>query len=222
MGHGMTAVIFDLDGTLLDSAPDLHAAALAMLDEAGLPPVTYAQTRNFIGNGVPKLVERLIGAAGGDSDRQTDLLGRFTYHYALDPVSRTQFYPGVPEALDALAAAGYLMAICTNKPEVPARAVAEHFGLTARMGAIVGGDTLAVRKPDPAPLHHAIRALGRNEVLYVGDSETDADTARAAEVPFALFTEGYRKTPTDGIFHDHRFDRFVELPGIAKTVFSAN
>lgn len=212
----MPAVIFDLDGTLVDSAPDLHAAALAMLDEAGLPPVTFEQTRSFIGNGAPKLVERLIDATGGAAARQESLLARFLHHYGADPVSRTRLYPGVDAALDRLAAVGYRLAICTNKPEAPARAIAEHFGLAARMDAIIGGDSLPVKKPDPAPLHAALAATRAQGALYVGDSETDSATARAAGLPFALFTEGYRKAPVAEIAHDQAFDRFEALPALAQ------
>lgn len=213
----MKAVVFDLDGTLLDSAPDLHAAALAMLAEAGLPPVTFEQTRSFIGDGAPKLVERVIQAAGGPTDRQSHFVSRYLHHYALDPVGRTIPYAGVEAALDALAAAGFVMAICTNKPEAPARLMVEHFGLKHHMSAFVGGDTLPQKKPDPAPLLRAVSEIGGNPVLYVGDSEIDSATAQAARIPFALFTEGYRKSPVAEIAHDRSFSDFADLPGIANS-----
>ena len=215
----MKAVIFDLDGTLLDSAPDLHAAGLAMLAEAGLPPVTFAQTRSFIGEGAPKLVERLIDASGGDRGQLDHFVGRYLHHYAADPVGRTTPYPGVFETLETLSAAGHVFAICTNKPEAPAHVMLDHFGLTGAMAAIVGGDTLAVKKPNPEPLLTAIAGtgavLGRDRILYVGDSETDSATAMAAGVPFALFTEGYRKGPVAQIAHQAAFSDFAELPAIA-------
>ncbi len=210
---GVRAVVFDLDGTLVDSAPDLHAAALATLAEAGLPPITQAQTRSFIGNGVPKFVERMMAAHGlaPDPDRHAALVAAFLRHYAREPALRTTLYPGVAAALDRIEASGAVMGLCTNKPEGPARDVLAALDLAGRFPVVVGGDTLAVKKPDPAPLRHVIDALGARDVLYVGDSEVDAQTAVAAGVPFALYTQGYRKSPVAEIAHDIAFDHFDAL-----------
>ena len=210
---GVRAVVFDLDGTLVDSAPDLHAAALATLAEAGLPPITSAQTRAFIGNGVPKFVDRMMDAHGlaPNPDRHAALVAAFLRHYAREPARLTTLYPGVTAALDRIEASGAVLGLCTNKPEGPARDVLAAFGLSGRMRVVVGGDTLAVKKPDPAPLRHVIDALGARDVLYVGDSEVDAQTAVAAGVPFALYTQGYRKSPVAEIAHDMAFDHFDAL-----------
>jgi phosphoglycolate phosphatase len=118
-------------------------------------------------------------------------------------------------ALDALAAGGWRIGICTNKPERPTAALLRHFGLGPRFAAVIGGDTLSVRKPDPAPLAAAIAALGGLPSVFVGDSETDSETARRAGVPLALYTEGYRKTPLGALHHDAAFSDFAELPEIA-------
>lgn len=214
----MSAVVFDLDGTLIDSAPDLHAAGTRMLAEFGRDPVTLAQTRSFIGNGVAKLVERLMHAAGldhHDPHAHADCVAAFMRHYEAAPAERTRLYPCVVEALDRLEDAGWHMGICTNKPFAPAQSILRSFGLLDRMLVVVGGDTLAVQKPDPAPLQHAFLALPDGPRLYVGDSEVDAETARAAGIRFALFSGGYRKTPVERIPHDHLFGDFAALPRLA-------
>lgn len=209
-------VIFDLDGTLIDSAADIHAASQKLTEEFGLPPVTLEQTRGFIGNGARVYVERLERAsAGANEPARTDRLhARFLEHYARAH-ELTHPYPGVAEALAGLRAGGWRMAICTNKPMVPTRAVLAHLGWSEWFEAVIGGDSLPVTKPDPAPLRAAIAALDAGPAVYVGDSEVDAATARAASVPFAFFTGGYHKSPLAEIPHERAFDDWSELPGIA-------
>ncbi|MEM1130508.1 MAG: phosphoglycolate phosphatase [Pseudomonadota bacterium] len=211
----MTAIVFDLDGTLIDSAPDLHAAGLKMLEAAGLPSVTLNQTRSFIGNGLPKLVERLARAAGEepDANRTAELLASFRGFYDAEPALRTTVYPGASEALRSLAEAGCGLGICTNKPEAPARAILEVFGLADIFSVVVGGDTLPVKKPNPAPLELAYQQLEPAYRIFVGDSEVDAETAARAEVAFVLFTHGYRKSPVAEIHHDRAFSQHSELFG---------
>lgn len=208
------AVVFDLDGTLIDSAPDIHAAVVRMLEDFGHPPLTVAVVQGFIGNGAPKLVERVMAAVGAGAEDHGVWFARFLHHYEADPATLTRPYPGVPEALAALADAGHVMGLCTNKPESPARAILAHFGLDRHFAAVVGGDTIGVTKPDPRPLAHLMAALPAGPRLYVGDSEVDAETARAAAVPFALFTEGYRKSPVAALSHDVAFSRFDALPAL--------
>lgn len=209
-------VIFDLDGTLIDSAADIHAAGNALLAEEGLPEVTFEQSRSFIGNGAKIYVERLEHAVtgGNDAPRTIRMQARFLSHYEAAH-EFTRPYPGVAEALADLRARGWRLAICTNKPMVPTRAVLGHLGWSEWFAAVIGGDSLPVHKPDPAPLHAAVAALGAGPAVYVGDSEVDAATAVAAAMPFALFTGGYRKAPLAEIPHDRAFDDWSELPGIA-------
>lgn len=209
-------IVFDLDGTLIDSAPDIHAAGNATLAAEGLAPVSLAQARSFIGNGARVFVERLERAVAGanDPDRTLRMHRRFVEVYETAH-SLTRPYPGVAAALEALRAQGWRLAICTNKPAVPTQRVLAHFGWTALFEVVIGGDTLPVIKPDPAPLYAAIAGLGGGAVVFVGDSEVDADTARAAAVPFALHTPGYRRGPVAAMAPDATFDDWAALPGLA-------
>lgn len=209
----MAAILFDLDGTLVDSAPDIHAAVNRLLQAEGEEALPFATVKRFIGNGVPTLIDRVMVARGREGDAvRARWLARFMADYEAASTDLTQPYPGVAEALAGLAAMGHGLGICTNKPERPARHVLAAFGLDGFFPVVVGGDSLPVRKPDPAPLRAAAAALGAGPVIFVGDSEVDAETAAAAGVPFLLFTEGYRKTPVETIAHRARFDGFATLP----------
>ena len=208
--------VFDLDGTLIDSAPDIHAAGCAVLASEGLPPVSVAQSRSFIGNGARVYVERLERAAAGDTDpaRTERMRQRFAREYEVAH-ALTRIYPGVEQALDLLKSRGWRLGLCTNKPIAPTRSVLAHFGWASMFDIVLGGDSLPVFKPDPAPLQAVLDGLGAGPAVYVGDSEVDAATAKAAGIPFALFTEGYRKTPVDQIPHQQAFDDWAHLPTIA-------
>lgn len=202
-------LVFDLDGTLIDSAPQIHAAANIVFGNKGFPPLSQETVRGFVGNGLGVLVSRSMAHLGIEPDAalQCDLMQNFAsiYEQAFD---LTTLYPGVSTVLATLSEAGHRLAICTNKPLGATRAVLRHFDLSPLFPVVIGGDSLPQRKPDPAPLHAALKALGPGKALFIGDSEVDAETARAAEVPLALYSGGYRKAAAEAlgariIFHDH-------------------
>jgi phosphoglycolate phosphatase len=213
-------IVFDLDGTLIDSAPDIHAIANRVLSEEGAAPLGLEEAKSFVGNGAPVFIERMRAARGLAEARQDALLARFVglYDRAHD---LTRPYPGVIAALDALREAGHRLGICTNKPVAPARSVLAHLEFDPYFEIVLGGDSLPTRKPDPAPLMACFEALGTGACLYVGDSEVDADTALRAGIPFLLFTEGYRKAPVAALPHRARFDAFDTLPGLVADCLSA-
>lgn len=216
-------VVFDLDGTLIDSAPDIHACVNAVLRLHQVAPLTLDQVRGFVGGGVDLLWRRVIGATAQPPEAHHDLVASFMtrYHHA---TALTRLYPDVPEALGMLADRGYPLGLCTNKPLGPTRAVLDHFGIAHLFQQVIGGDSLPQRKPDPAPLLAVFRGLGADprqpRGVYVGDSEFDAECARNAAVPFLLFTRGYRKTAVEDLPHHAAFDDFARLPLLVEAVGS--
>ena len=213
----MSAIVFDLDGTLIDSAPDLRAAANAMLADERLEPLDLVTITSFIGNGLPHLVRRVMEFRGLDMTRHDALTDTVLNHYAAAKGAYTTLYPNVKQVLTGLRADGHVLGLCTNKPIAPTRDVLEQLDLAGLFETVIAGDSLPQRKPHPAPLLAAFKALGSSG-LYVGDSEVDAETAQRGEVPFALFTEGYRKTPVSGMAHRWSFSDFAALPTIVASL----
>lgn len=204
MSLAYDAVVFDLDGTLVDSAPALQKISARFFDELGAEALSLEETRAFIGHGSERFVRCALEARGlADPDRFEQRFAQFTALYAAAPGTDNPFYPGVAEALDALAKAGIALGLCTNKPGRPTDNVLKAHALEEHFGVVVTADTLASRKPDPEPLLHAVRALGSTprRALYVGDSEVDAQTAASAGVDFALFANGYREAPIADLTH---------------------
>lgn len=208
----MAALVFDLDGTLIDSAPDIRAAVNRMLEDEGRAPLDLPTVISFIGNGLPRLVARAMQARDCPPEDHDRLTRATLAYYQAAPATLSRPYPGIHAALEALRSAGHRLGICTNKPEAPARAILADFDMAALFDVVVGGDTLAVRKPDPAPLIHAVEAMSGPPV-FVGDSEIDAETAARARIPFVLFTEGYRKVPVDTLPHAALYSAASDLPG---------
>ena len=212
----MTAVIFDLDGTLVDSAPDLRAAANAMLHEAGLPALDLETVTGFIGNGIAKLVERCFAHHGALPRDLRASVARFQRLYEAEGHRRTTLAPGAEAALRELAAKGVMLGLCTNKDTAPALAILRKLGVAGLFRAVIGGDGSLPKKPDPAPLLHCMARCGAaaENAVFVGDSETDAETAAAAGLRFLFYSEGYGGTGRGSLSPEAAFDRFLLLPGL--------
>jgi phosphoglycolate phosphatase len=211
----MARVIFDLDGTLIDSAPTIAAAANALVAELGREVLPMETVLGFVGHGMERLVTRMLAATGGvPAEGVAPHLARYRFLYEADPLTGTRVYDGVHAALDALAVAGHGLGVCTQKPVAPSRDILRGFGLMPPVTALTGGDSIAVLKPDPAMLAHTAQQLAGGPVIFVGDSETDAATAANAGVPFVLHLPGYRHGPLDEIARAAEFEDFADLPGI--------
>jgi phosphoglycolate phosphatase len=212
----MARLVFDLDGTLAHTAPTMTAAANALLAELGRPPVPEAMVLGFVGQGMRRLVERLLEATGGVPGGAAEPhLATYRRRYEADPLAGAVAYPGVAAALDALAAAGHGLAVCTQKPDAPARAILRGLGLSPPVTGFAGGDSLpGVLKPDPRLFAHAAGQLAPGPAIMIGDSETDAATARAAGAPFLLHTRGYNHRAPDTLGAAGTFDDFAALPGL--------
>ena len=175
------AVVFDLDGTLVDSAPDLQTAINRLLAEDGRRPLELDEVIGMIGDGATKLVERAYAATGGAGRDPADLTGRFLAHYEGNAAVRTRPFPGVPETLAELGRRGMALGVCTNKPEAATREVLRDLDLARWFGAVVGGDSLpGVRKPDAAPLLAVLEQLNAAPAaaVMVGDNAERVDTHR--------------------------------------------
>lgn len=196
MTSAIRAVLFDLDGTLLDTAPDLAAAANRMLAEIGRPALPEAQVRDYIGKGVANLVARSLEATGGADERQgAEAMAVFERHYLAGIADRSVPYEGVETGLAALAKAGIAMGCVTNKAARFTEPLLERTGLRSYFEVVVSGDTVARKKPHPDPVLHAAAALGvaPAETLFVGDSLNDVQSARAAGCPVVVLPYGYRE-----------------------------
>ncbi|MBW4709002.1 HAD-IA family hydrolase [Roseobacter sp. YSTF-M11] len=205
-------IVFDLDGTLIDSAPEIQGIANALLAQDNIAPLSLAETRSFIGNGIDVFIRRMRDLRDIPPDRQEDLTEAFVAKYATS-FDQTRLYPGVEDSLQKLRE-HHALGICTNKLIGPCHAVLDHLHIKRFFDTVWGGDSLPTRKPDPAMLKAAFEDLDGEKLIYVGDSEIDAETARRAQVPFLLFTGGYRKSPVDQITNDGTFDHHSELPAL--------
>jgi phosphoglycolate phosphatase len=209
-------IVFDLDGTLVDTAPDLIDTLNGLLQREGVAPVPFAEARRFIGGGARLLIERGLAAKGhanpvAEAER---LYASYVAAYETRIAELSRPFPGLEGALDALAGQGFRLAVCTNKLERLSVKLLEALDLSHRFAAICGQDTFGVPKPDPRMLRATVEAAGGrlHSALMVGDSGTDIATARAARVPVIAVDFGYTDTPVAQLGPDLVISHFDQLP----------
>ena len=209
-------ILFDLDGTLIDSVPDLRSSVNVLLGEDGHPPLTLDQVRSMIGNGVRKLVERAYAASGvtleGEAlDAATD---RMMAVYGGRLTAETTLMPGAAEIISAYHKARVKLGVVTNKPEAASRTILDHFGLGAMIDVVVGGDTGPARKPAPDMLIYALEQVGftAGRALLVGDSPADIGAAKAARMASVAVRGGYTNVPVEELGADIVIDSLHGLP----------
>ena len=218
-------VVFDLDGTLVDTAPDLRGALNTVLVEQGVPPVPLEETLHLVGHGALAMIRGGIARSRDPEDFDAArLFDRFLDVYRSRLTRESRPYPGVPETLRELAGRGHPLAVCTNKTEDLARRLLAGLGLDWFGEAVVGADTFAWRKPDPRALEAAVaRAGGAPErSALIGDSRTDVETARNAGVPSILVGYGYRSEPIEALEADFVVHEFKEIEGIIQNISSSS
>ena len=217
----MHTLIMDLDGTLIDSVPDVCASLNRALHSEGISPLRPEQVSKLVGHDAWYMIEQAVHVGGGDRvidiDAMRDL---FLREYSAHPVENTVIYPGVLEVLDTFKSQEALLGICTNKPEKTTYPVLDALGLDGYFPAIVCGDTLPYSKPDSRHVHKVIEMLGADaaSAVFVGDSETDIAAARNAELPIVLVSYGYTLSPPEELGADILIDHFSDLPEALSTL----
>ncbi len=212
----MMTIVFDLDGTLIDTAPDLVDTLNIILSEQGLNPVGFAAARNMIGGGARVMIERALAEQGrhcapSELDR---LYGAFIEHYRAHIADRSRPFPQLVSTLEWLTAAGYRLAVCTNKLEGLSIKLLQELALAQHFAAICGQDTFGVHKPDPEILRRTVLRAGGEpqKAIMIGDSWTDVQTARAATVPVIAVDFGYSDVPIATLRPDRIISSFSALP----------
>lgn len=216
-------VVFDLDGTLADTAHDLVATLNVILATEEVPPLPLAKARDLIGAGARPLIQRGFEAAGVSlpEPKLEALYGVFLDYYHHHIADHSQLFPGVVEALDALSGQGLTLAVCTNKLEAHALELLKMLGVLGRFAFVAGKDTFGVSKPDPRHLLETIERAGGDpaRAVMVGDSKTDVDTAKAAGIPVLGVSFGYTSIPIRELDPDAVVDDFAALPEAALALF---
>jgi phosphoglycolate phosphatase len=217
-------IVFDLDGTLVDTAPDLVSTLNLLLAREGIAALPLGDARDMIGQGARALIARGFAAAGAPLDERklSALFVDFIDHYLAHIADRSRPFPGVLAAMDSLAAEGARLAVCTNKRTDLSVALLDALDLTRRFAAIVGADAAPAAKPAAAHLITTIERAGGSveRAVMVGDSTSDAGTARAAGVPLVLVSFGYTDTPARELGADVLIDHFDELPAACRQLLA--
>lgn len=207
-------IVFDLDGTLVDTAPDLCAAMNHVLAGIDRPPLALPLVRHLVGQGARRLLERGLAESGGLNADDPDfemLLPRFLDHYRANIATASRPFAGALDLLDDLKARRIPMGLCTNKPQGLTEALLDALGLAHYFPVVIGGDALPARKPDPVHLDGVLAGLGTGPALLIGDTVTDLKAARASRIPVLIARFGYSPEPVDSLGADAVFDSFFEL-----------
>jgi phosphoglycolate phosphatase len=219
-------IVFDLDGTLVETAPDLVDTLNVVFASEGLPPVPFEEARTFVGHGARAMITRGLDAEGRKVTPQLldKLFNDFIAHYTAHVADRSYAFPGVVEALDELSGRGHRFAVCTNKFERQSVMLLDALKLSERFHAICGQDTFGIAKPDPEVLRRTILKAGGDpaHAIMIGDSETDILTARAAALPVVAVDFGYSARPVSEYGPDRLISHFDQLSDAIASLGGAN
>ncbi len=205
------ALLFDLDGTLVDTLPDLQSALNELLRGLGRRELRADEVREMIGDGTRALVQRALATTGAGADLDA-AHRRFLQIYEAAPTRLSRLYPGVEETLRRLHGSGSRLAICTNKPQCATLQILEDLQIARYFDLVVGGDIVPFRKPDPRHLLAALDRLGASAAVMIGDNENDYAAARSAGVPVILMRYGYLRVPANDLSPEAWLDSFADLP----------
>ncbi len=208
-------LVFDLDGTLVDSLADLRTAANRLLGELGCPPISLAEARLMVGDGAPAFVRHAVESRGlrPAAAELARMTARYLDHYMAAPAGLTRAYENVPETLERLRTAGFICGVCTNKPRVPTLAVLDALGLAPYFGAVICPEDVGNRKPHPDHLRATVTALGGEirAAIMIGDSSNDVVPALELGMPVAVMRYGYSRKPHASLGATLLLDRFELL-----------
>jgi phosphoglycolate phosphatase len=225
-GMPTQTIVFDLDGTLIDTAPDLVDTLNVVFAREAMPPVPYEIGRNLIGGGAKAMIARAVAAEGRvfAPAKLEQMFAHFIAHYSAHVADRSRPFPGLVDALDALTSRGFRFAVCTNKLERLSVLLLEEFKLAGRFEVICGQDTFGVQKPDPEILRRTIAAAGGQlqRAVMIGDSATDIRTARAAGIPVIAVDFGYSDRPVSEFGPDCIISHFAQLRSAIAAISPAN